>query len=361
LRIVYFNSPSCRECEHVRRTLPEILAPWAGRVVVESYDLEEVGGYDKLFVYEDHYHVEATPPVLFLGDEVLMGGWEILSRLADVVAEELAAGGRTFQPDPQAEGPAEGRRDADDLPARLAERFESFNAGAVAAAGLIDGVNPCALTTIVFMLSMLAYLGRSRRQLVVVGAAFTAAVFGTYLLLGLGAFKAIKAFSVSHGLSTALACAVALLAFALAAWSLIDAVRYGRTGETKKATLGLPEAIRRKIHEVIRSGLKTRNLLVGSIGVGFLVAVLESVCTGQVYLPTIVLVARSPALRADALAYLVLYNLMFIAPLAGILVLAYLGVRSENLGRFVRRRLSALKLVMAGLFAGLGLLLLFTL
>ncbi len=359
LRIVYFNSPTCQECEHVRQSLPGMLEAWGRRVALESYDLEEIGGFDELFAYEDHYHVEVTSPVIFVGDEVLMGAREILSRLPDVIAEQLAAGGRTFLP--QAEEPAEVRRDADDLSARLVERFEGFNAGAVAAAGLIDGINPCAFTTIVFMLSMLAHLGRSRRQLAVVGAGFTAAIFVTYLLLGLGIFRVIKSFSVSHGLSTAITCAVALLAFGLAGWSLIDAVRYHRTGDAKKLTLGLPGPIKQRIHQVIRSGLKTRNLLIGSIGVGFLVAVLESVCTGQVYLPTIVLVARSPALRAHALAYLLLYNLMFILPLVGILVLAYLGIRSESLGQFLRDRLLALKLAMAGLFGGLGIPLLITL
>jgi len=115
-----------------------------------------------------------------------------------------------------------------------------------------------------------------------------------------------------------------------------------------------------RIHRVIRVGLSTRGLAVGSVAVGVLVPLLESVCTGQVYLPTIVFVVRAPGLRADALAYLLLYNLMFIAPLVAILVIAYLGVRSDRLGHFLRRHLAAFKLAMALLFLSLGILVILT-
>jgi len=40
--------------------------------------------------------------------------------------------------------------------------------------------------SIVFLLSMLAYLGKDRRQIAAAGAGFVAATFATYLVLGLG-------------------------------------------------------------------------------------------------------------------------------------------------------------------------------
>jgi len=182
----------------------------------------------------------------------------------------------------------------------------------------------------------------------------------TYFLLGLGLLGAIKTFSVSHGIATALVYVVAILAFILAAWSVIDVVRYARTGDVRKVTLGLPKAVKSRIHKVIRTGLSTHGLVAGAIGIGFVVSLLESLCTGQVYLPTIVFVARSPELRAHAIGYLLLYNVMFIAPLVAILVIACLGVGSESLGSFLARHLVAFKLALAVLFAGLGVLVLST-
>jgi hypothetical protein len=59
---------------------------------------------------------------------------------------------------------------------------------AVLAAGLLDGVNPCAFVTVIFLLSYLSLLKYRRRDAMLVGAAFTAAMFATYLylLIGLG-------------------------------------------------------------------------------------------------------------------------------------------------------------------------------
>jgi hypothetical protein len=47
--------------------------------------------------------------------------------------------------------------------------------------------------------------------------------------------------------------------------SLRNAVRYVRTGDTKQVTLGLPRKIKDRIHKVIRTGLATRSLVIGSV------------------------------------------------------------------------------------------------
>jgi hypothetical protein len=141
----------------------------------------------------------------------------------------------------------------------------------------------------------------------------------------------------------------------------VDFVRYVRGGrDAKKMTLGLPHRLRLRVNRTIRQGLGMRGLLVGSVTVGAMVALLESLCTGQVYLPTIVFVSRVPEMQPTAWAYLVLYNVMFIVPLVGVLAVAYLGVGSQRLATLLRRNLGALKLAMAGLFALLGVLVLMT-
>ena len=122
----------------------------------------------------------------------------------------------------------------------------------------------------------------------------------------------------------------------------------------------LPESVKRAIHRVIRTGLKTPSLLIGSLAVGCLVSLLESLCTGQVYLPTILLMIRTTEHRLEALAYLVLYNLMFILPLVVLTLLSLWGVGSERLGKFLGQRLWLAKVGLGVLFAGLGVLLLAT-
>jgi len=355
LRVVAMYSPTCAGCDRMEKALEGSERRWGSRVWIDRRLLDDVANFRDLLVYEDHYgSTESAAPKFFIGGQYLAGVKDITDRLDQVIECELARGSVTFFPDAPSARPAGG------LPSEILARFQGFSVGAVAVAGLIDGINPCAFTTIIFFLSMLAYLGKSRRQMALVGVGFTASVFATYLLLGLGALGAVKVFSVRSGVSTGLSYAVAGLAFVLAGWSLVDFVRYVRTRDVKTATLGLPDWIKQRIHKVIRVGLSTRGLVAGSVSVGFLVAILESVCTGQVYLPTIVFVARAPGLRAGALGYLVLYNVMFILPLVAILIVAYMGVKSDTMGALLRRRLGLLKLAMAILFAGLGLLVLAT-
>ena len=85
----------------------------------------------------------------------------------------LAAGTVTFRPSAAQRQPC-----TQPVPEVIVAQFQGFRAGAVALAGLLDGINPCAFTTVVFLLSMLPYLGKTKRELAVVGVGFTAAEGG---------------------------------------------------------------------------------------------------------------------------------------------------------------------------------------
>ena len=122
--------------------------------------------------------------------------------------------------------------------------------------------------------------------------------------------------------------------------------------------LGMPNSIKQRVHKVIREGLKTRRLVMGAITVGFLVTLLEGVCTGQVYGPIILMLKTQ--YWPQALAYLVLYNLLFVLPLIILTLLTLWGVSSERLGKFLGQRVWLAKLGLAILFTGLGVILLVT-
>jgi len=216
LRVVYFHSASCHECRGVKEFLPQVTRRWGNRVTVELRSVDAVGAFEELLRYEKHYGATvAAPPAIFVGDQALVGDEAITGQLSTAVEDALTRQVKTFNPESGAsEQQAEARPDG--VPNEILRRFESFGPGAVAVAGLVDGVNPCAFTTIVFFLSMLVHLRKSRREMLLVGGGFTAGMFAAYFLLGLGLLGAVKAFSVSHGLSSGLACGVAVLAFALA-------------------------------------------------------------------------------------------------------------------------------------------------
>ena len=92
-----------------------------------------------------------------------------------------------------------------------------------------------------------------------------------------------------------------------------------------------------------------------AIVLGFLVAVFELACTGQVYLPTIAYTVRSGR-ALKGYVYLLIYNLGFIVPLLVVFALSFAGLSLKGLTAVFQKRMGAVKLALAGLFAGLAVL-----
>jgi len=227
----------------------------------------------------------------------------------------------------------------------------------VIAAGLIDGINPCAFATIVFFISFLTFIGRHRRDILITGALFTFAVFITYFLLGLGAFSFLRSMELFNQVSKTVYFVVGILAVGFGILSLYDYFQFKRN-KTQDIVLQLPPRIKKLIHAVIRASHKTYNLAIAALVTGFAVSVLESICTGQVYLPTILFVLKTRGMQGKAFAYLLLYNIMFIIPLVIVFALAFFGTASDRFGKFMHKHLGTMKILTALLFFGLGALLL---
>jgi cytochrome c biogenesis protein CcdA len=351
LKVEYIFKTGCAECAKVKPLVDEMEKKYGKRIRVIRYNQSEDEGIFAAAACDARHGREkegSAPPSVYVGPEYLEKREVIEAQLEAAIERQLAIGAR----EPQ------GR----DISGKkvLEARFESITIGAVMLAGLIDGINPCAFTTIIFFLSMLAYLKRSRREMILVSVSFTLAVFLTYLMIGVGMFAVVKAFSVNQGISRGISYAIAAFTFVLGAWSFFDAIRFARGGKAPKMSLGLPSPIKKMIHNVIRSGLKAPSLVIGAATVGFLVSVLESLCTGQVYLPTITFMIKATEHLVGAAAYLVLYNIMFIIPLIVLTILSYWGVSSERLGKFMGKRVALSKVALGVLFTGLGVLLLVT-
>jgi len=223
---------------------------------------------------------------------------------------------------------------------------------AVISAGLIDGVNPCVFSTLVFFMSLLSLSKIRGRRLLLAGSVYCLASFITYVLLGLGLFQALRMLA-GFGRTVDLIMVAALIVFAVL--SFADAFRFRASADNSKVMLQIPTKVKTRIHAVMRRGLSSRWLLTGVFGVGVLVTLLESVCTGQVYLPTLALMAKRSG--GVWIWWLLLYNLMFILPLLAVFALAYRGVNSMKWLAWSRRNVVWGKLLLGVLFAALALLL----
>jgi len=116
--------------------------------------------------------------------------------------------------------------------------------------------------------------------------------------------------------------------------------------------------VKLRMNRLVSKAMRGRRLILAALGMGVVVSVLESLCTGQVYLPAISLLVRDRGLGSRAFLWLVLYNLMFILPLLGVFSLSLFGVSNRTLIELSRRHVGPAKLGMGFLFMLLGLMLL---
>ena len=189
--------------------------------------------------------------------------------------------------------------------------FQALNPGYVLAGGLLDGINPCAFATIIFLLSYLKIARRSPREILAVGSAFIIAVFLTYLLIGLALNEMLGWVGQLAGARRILNWVFAGFALVIALLSLRDAWRaaHGRLGDM---SLQMPQFLKDRVRSVVRTGARSSRFVIAAFAVGVAITFLELACTGQVYAPIVYAIRQG---RASAVGYLLLYNLAFIAPL----------------------------------------------
>lgn len=249
-------------------------------------------------------------------------------------------------------------------------RARRFTPLAVVVAGFVDGFNPCAFSIVIVLAGLLAVGGRHRTARLVGGLAFCVGSFATYVLMGLGLLHVGRFFTPLTGLRDAMRAALSLSLFVLSFLSLRDAFCYRKTGDARTIALQLPAGVKRLIRLVAErcwrvgtdaSAAKGRGALslafVGmtSLGCGFLVTLLDALCTGQIYVPVLALLSREPAAE-KAFIYLILYNLAFILPLVFVFIVAAHGVDSARLQRWSKRNVVPSKIALAMIFALLGVL-----
>ena len=206
-----------------------------------------------------------TTPAVFIGDEYLLDELDEARLKAMIVEKYLSTG--------VASRLSEAERKTDDAESEIVKRFSAFGTLAVAGAGLLDGINPCAFATIVFFISYMSLVGRERKEMLIAGGAFAAAVFVTYLLMGMGALKFLSFLNEFSVIAKCVYLLAAIGTFTLAFLSLYDAIK-ARQGKVKEMSLQLPKSLKLRIHKVIREQTRTSGVIIGALAIGFAISAL---------------------------------------------------------------------------------------
>jgi len=371
--LAYFYQKGCPKCDRASYLLKYISKKYP-HLNLKQIDLNTADGKRLNETLSNRLNLPAEKrliaPTIFIGNDFLPPEEITESKVegliqkygqksAGVSASESKPTLATPTPTPSLSPSQEETKKAEES---IIERFKSFGVLAILLAGLIEGMNPCALATLVFFISYLTMVGRKRREILMAGMGFSASSFVTHLLLGFGILNFIQYFSFFPLFSRIVYLITFIFSLFLGIFSLYDYIQL-KKGRPSKMRLQVPDFLKKRIHRIIRTRssefegneeTQLARLLIIAIFIGFIVTLLQSTCTSQVYLPTLLFITNIPSLRGSAFLYLIFYNLIYILPLLAIFGIVYWGVTSEQLSAFLQKRASTIKLLTAIFFFALA-------
>jgi hypothetical protein len=347
VELAYFSLKGCPKCERAGYLLKYIGNKYP-HLKVKEIDLNTADGKRLNETLSNRLNLppekRLIAPSIFIGDDYLSPE-EITETSVQSLIEKYETV-ETSSPLKVEQGEINKAEEA------IVERFKSFGVFAILLAGLLEGLNPCALATLVFFISYLTMIGGKRKEILMVGIGFSVSSFVTHLLLGVGILSFIQHFSFFPLFTRVVYLITFAFSLFLGIFSLYDYIQL-KKGRPAKMTLQVPEFLKKKIHGIIRTRSneldtgeerKPVRFLFVAFLIGSIVTLLQSTCTSQVYLPTLLFVTNVPSLKGSAVFYLILYNLIYILPLIAIFSIAYWGVSSQQLSFLLQKRTSTIKL-----------------
>ncbi|HTY15390.1 MAG TPA: cytochrome c biogenesis CcdA family protein [Methanoregulaceae archaeon] len=332
--VYFFYNQFCGECQK-SLTFFEGFRERHPEVVVRSFDIANNPDNQQLFQqFDDRYGVPLSPvPAVFTGEWEIMGNENIQSHLDEIVSAEeanLTAGSPPFTL------PA--------IPSITTTGTQELTVPIVIGSAIVDGLNPCALAVLLFLLVTIVSVG-SRKRMLQVGLTYIGAVFLFYLISGLGVFAFVQVTGIPKIFST-VAAAVAIIVGLV----MIKEAFYPGRG----LLLAIPESkkdtITRYIHE---------STLPAAFILGILVGIFELPCTGGIYLAILSMITSRMTVTAG-LPLLILYNIAFVIPLLITLAIVYFGIPPERLENWRNERRLLIRLIMGLVMIGIGIIVLWT-
>ena len=327
--VLYLYTPACENCaeaENVLSSLPDHVELRRGEIVFNSrVEVRRVDiSADPAFAQAvfEAYNVEdgqRVTPAVFFGDHALTGIREIKEKLLQEIQLGWASGGlKTIEAQSEAAQPSL-------LPS--------------IGAGLIAGLNTCALSMLLLFLSLILPAGRRSPAV-----AFLAAKFICYLLIGFVFTQLLQRLNPTWLLPFS-KWLMTIFGGMLIILNLTDAFHASR-GELGAVRNQLPGSLRGRLRRLIKALIeKKRALIPASALLGFLVAGGEFMCAGQLYLMQLISYARYSTGQGLALF---IYCLAFLLPSVLITFLVFRSQTHLRASSFFANHLAIVKLLTAG-------------
>ncbi len=353
-QMVYFSVNGCKDCIAVKAFIDEMSPTYEvsydgkaieSRIEIIEYDIGDPENLEKMYQFYEAYDVPKERqfvPSIYIGNKHLLGEMEVKRLLIKHIKD-----GRGLLED--------SLTDAVLSAATTEITLSGKSILGVLTTGLINGFNPCSISMILFLFSLLL---TKKSNVLKLGLSFIAGKFISYLLLGTAFYSLLTKFNFDM-VNSVIKIVLIVLFAGLSLMNFLDflAAKSERYGKIK---MQLPAGLRRFNHNMIKKMTDVKNegkLLLLCFVLGLLISAGEFLCTGQIYLATILYVLQnSDGFNMMSLLYFVLYCLAFILPLIVITIIIHKSKSFFSLSEAVREKMHIIKLVNALLFLAFLLL-----
>ncbi len=339
---VYFYSTTCESCYETGEFFDQNAAK--NRVSVKKMNIYEEDNIDLLTAYCQVYQVSEAEannvPIVFIGNTYLQGSANIKTKFLSVLEQENYANARL--PEEILESSA------------YAKSNTSIDLLKLCSSALVNSLNPCSFSMMLFLLIALA--SRKSKHILRVGLSFCIGKTISFFLLGTILFRSFAYIENTNLLRFVNIVLLGLYTILLLE-NLYDFINIV-LGRKKDFAAQIPASFRKFNHNLIRKAANYDNgiiLSVIGIAIGALIACTEFLCSGQIYLMTIVNMIHSTNTQyslGTAMGYMLLYSVLCGLPLFLIVLMVSRGKNAFEMSVKFTDKLVYIKLLNVLFFLG---------
>lgn len=207
---------------------------------------------------------------------------------------------------------------------------ESLTMPILIGAALVDSINPCEFAVLLILIATILASGNRKRALLS-GLAYSASIFISYFLMGLGLYSVISSF----GTPAVFMKVIGGIAILIGLFNIKDYFWYG-----KVFLMEVPLSWRPKLKSLVKS-------ITGPLSaflIGFLVSLFLLPCTSGPYIIILGMLGHGETFL-NALWLLLFYNFIFILPMIAISIGMYFGMNVEKAEETRSKNLKVLHLI----------------
>ena len=348
LSIIYSYSPTCNSCDKVSSYLEKIEKKKLN-VQIVKYNVMDLDNKSLLNSYCQEYTVpddmSGAVPIIFVRDTYLYDKDQIMKELEDVLLNNAL--GETLIIDDVKEN------------YKIDEnRFATITLLKLITLAFLNGLNPCAISMLIFLIMLI----ECKEKLVLrMGLTFCIGKFITFFILGTMFYKFLSLIN-SHLIIKLINIFMLLILIILIILNINDYIAI-KNDKLNKIKAQLPEKIRKFNHDFIRKNIEkyvdSTWLYLSSLMVGMIIGSTEFLCSGQIYLSSIVTIIQSESIMfSKAIIYLGIYSAVCILPMILIVLLIDFGKKTFEISKIFVNKIMYIKLSYIVLFTTMAAVLL---